>query len=595
MEQRGSLLRWVLIGVAVFLFMTFGMPALCGKGDPTARQPLTHDDQTTAPEEPKEEQICELVGMRFNAEVTSKGASVKKLWLEGPKYQVEGPLGPKDPMQIVTTWRPGRLPLRTNLRAPADTDQVAYDDLDWQLDQAASDDTRCVFRYRDDKAELEKTLSSTERPYEIALSLKVTNLAKDAQTHRLSVEQADWRTAAETKGSFGRQSEFLTQSEGRAGEKIKRFGDGDFAPKSFADEDFTDEKWRRLPGDAKWVAVSNAYFSKALFPVAGPAVPTAEALIEELWGRNFREKDQDPDFGHTYRARLVYPAQELGQGSTTSYEVLAYIGPKEREVLATLGGGQLGGADLLDLGTFGAIGKVLVSYLHILYRLVGQWGWAICLLTITVKLLLFPLSISQIKSGMAMRRLKPEMDELNAKYKDNPTQKGLAIQELWRKNKVTNPLLGCLPLLLQMPVWWALYTSLQTAVELYHMPFTPFQFLVPDLSQPGKYFVIPILLGISSFIQQMLMPAQGDPMQQKLMRYLMPGIFTVMMLFLPAGLGIYFLTNTWLGIGQQLAVERFYKVRAAKAAAAHIETPEPPAPKPGAPFGKGKSRVQQRG
>jgi len=189
---------------------------------------------------------------------------------------------------------------------------------------------------------------------------------------------------------------------------------------------------------------------------------------------------------------------------------------------------------------------------------VSSWGWAICLLTITVKLLLFPLSIAQIKSTMAMRQLKPEMDAINAKYKDDAQQRGLALQELWRKNKVSNPMLGCLPVLLQMPVWWALYTSLQTAVELYHTPFGPF---VPDLSAPGKYFIIPAMLGISSVLQQHMMPMQGDPAQQRMMKWMMPTIFTVMMLFLPAGLGIYFLTNTWLGILQQFSVERYFKTQ----------------------------------
>ena len=158
---------------------------------------------------------------------------------------------------------------------------------------------------------------------------------------------------------------------------------------------------------------------------------------------------------------------------------------------------------------------------------------------------------------MGMRKLKPQMDEINEKYKDDAhPARGWRIQELWRKNNVTNPMLGCLPVLLQMPVWFALYTALQTAVELYHTPFGPF---IPDLSSPGLYFIIPIALGLSSLLQQHLMPMQGDAMQQKLMKWMMPGMFTVMMLFLPAGLGIYFLTNTWLGIGQQLAVERYYK------------------------------------
>jgi YidC/Oxa1 family membrane protein insertase len=303
---------------------------------------------------------------------------------------------------------------------------------------------------------------------------------------------------------------------------------------------------------------------------------------------------KDPAYGFLFRSRLLYPGQELATGASARYRVLAFLGPKEREVLSAIDGGGHDGAELLDLGMFGSIGKVLIQYLYLLYAFVKSWGWAICLLTITVRLLLFPLSITQIKSAMAMRQLKPQMDELSKKYKDDPQQKGLALQELFRKNKVTNPALGCLPVLLQMPVWFALYQALNTAVELYHVPFGPF---IPDLSAPGKYFIIPVLLGASSFLQMRLMPAQGDPMQQKMMQYMMPAIFTVFMLFLPAGLGIYFMTNTWLGIGQQLAVEKYYRSRGASvipAATSNEKESAATESKP-RPIGKGRSRVQQRG
>src|SRR6185295_10150289 len=153
-------------------------------------------------------------------------------------------------------------------------------------------------------------------------------------------------------------------------------------------------------------------------------------------------------------------------------------------------------------------------------------------------------------------RLKPEVDAINRKFKDDPQQKQVAMMEVYRKNGV-NPFGGCLPVLVQMPVWWALYTALQTAVELYHTPFLWFT----DLSAPDKYFIIPIVLGASSLIQQKIMPPQGDPQQQKMMMYLMPGIFTVMMLFLPAGLGVYMFTNSVLAIGQQLLVERYLKAQ----------------------------------
>jgi YidC/Oxa1 family membrane protein insertase len=267
--------------------------------------------------------------------------------------------------------------------------------------------------------------------------------------------------------------------------------------------------------------------------------------------------------------------------------VLTFNGPKDRELLKAVGHGV---TDVLNLGMFAPIARALVWYLHKLHGFTGSWGIAIILMTMTVRTALFPLSLTQIKSSVAMRKLKPEMDALNEKYKDDATQRGLATQELWKKNGVTNPVLGCLPMLLQMPVWWALYSALQTAVELYHVPFGPF---IPDLASPGKYFIIPIVLGASSFIQQRMMPPQGDAQQQKMMMYMMPAVFTFMMLFLPAGLGVYMLTNTWLGIGQQLLVERYLKAKANSPGTIEVrEKTEGDGGKPTPTLGKGKARVR---
>ena len=165
---------------------------------------------------------------------------------------------------------------------------------------------------------------------------------------------------------------------------------------------------------------------------------------------------------------------------------------------------------------------------------------------------------------VGMRRLKPEIDALNKKFTDDTQAKNLAMMELYKKHGV-NPLGGCLPQLVQMPVWFAMYTTLQTAVEMYHTRFLWFT----DLSAPDQFFgamhlplvgtipalgPLPFVLGVFMIIQQRIVPQQGmDPMQQKLMKYIMPGVFTVMMLFLPAALGVYMLTNSVLGITQQLA------------------------------------------
>lgn len=587
--ERGKIAQWLLIGVAVILLWQFG-GGLFGKGSADVQPNLLTDlpaaDAQRAPEE-----TCTIKGVRFEADLSTHGASLRHLRLTDPKYSTNGA-----PIDLVTTSREWRSPLKTNLRLPSgDKQQVPVDNLDWKL--ASHDDQSCTFVYEDAATKVTKVVRQTGKPFELEVSLDVTNLSSEPLKHRLTVEQTSWRTVKETEGSLGRISEHMTDVVAKTSEHTDRLGPDAFEPKDFADKEFTSEHWRRTSGDAKWISVNSVYFTKVAAPLEGPT-PAAETLIEEDWNRNdFSAANRTKDaanHGHVYRARLAYPEQELKPQETRSYKVLSFTGPKERDILAAVGGDSLGVGETINLGTFSPIAKVLVGYLGWLQKLIGSWGWAICLLTITVRLLLFPLSISQIKSSAAMRRLKPEMDELNERYKDDPAQKGLAVQELWRKHGV-NPVVGCVPVLLQMPVWFALYQALQTAVELYHVPFLS-PAVIPDLSDAGKYFVIPAILGASSFFQQKLMPPQGDPMQQKMMQYMLPGIFVVMMLYLPAGLGVYMLTNTWLGIAQQVAVERY--LQAKTQGPATIEVREKPVKSSGdeakstPALGKGKARVR---
>lgn len=594
--ERGSITKWLLLAFAAVLFFSVGLPKLTGGGASHLKPFAGLNDMTTPPaaERAAAPAICTIDGGLFKAELSTQGASLQHMFLTDGRWGTDG-----KPMDLVTTTREGRMPLRTDLRmlGNADSQQVAYNDFDWKL--AASDGKSCTFTYEDAATSLTKTVSATGNPFELQVDLKVENLAAEPRKHRLAIEQTSYRTRKELEGnrgflSLGRQSEFLTETTAVTTEKTARQSPSDFEPKAFEkddgrepkDKEFTAEKWRKFPGEARFIAVSSSYFSKILIPLEGPK-PAAETQIEELWDESrYADKEKDPSFGHIYRARLAYPEVQLAPKSTATYRALSFTGPKERDLLAALGHGT---TEVLDLGTFAPIAKVLIQYLYWLHGLVGAWGWAIVLLTITVRTLLFPLSISQIKSSMAMRRLKPEMDALNEKYKDDAIQKNVAIQELWRKNNVTHPVLGCLPMLLQMPVWWALYRSLQTAVELYHTPFAWFS----DLSAPDRFFIIPVVLGASSFIQQKLMPPQGDPQQQKMMLYMMPAVFTFMMLFLPAGLGVYMLTNTWLGIGQQLLVERYFKSRSNPPGTIEVrEKTLGDGEKPTPALGKGKARAR---
>jgi YidC/Oxa1 family membrane protein insertase len=581
--ERSSITRWLFLGLAVVLFLTFGRKAL-SPNKASELQPAGPMDYAVQVDGPPEER-CTIDGSGFKAELSTHGASLRHLWLVNARFD---PPDSHQRLDLVSTTNPSRMPLRTDLRLPfGDDSQVAFDDLAWKL--AASDGKSCTFTYNDAATSLKKVVAAGEHPYELAVTAFVQNLADTAKKHRFTIEQTAWRQKKDLEGGFGgRQSEWSTEVIAVTGAKTERHAQSDFEPSDFSKPEFTPEKWRRAPGEAKAAAVGSVYFSGVVMPTEGPGAPAAETLVHEVWDRQkYPNKDDAKDLSYVFRARAAYPEKALAPKETVTYKALAYMGPKDRDALAAV---DHGATEVLNLGTFSLIAGWLVKYLHALYGVVHSWGWAIVLLTITVRTLLFPLSLTQIKSSMAMRKLKPEMDALNEKYKDDAAQRGLAIQELWRKNNVTNPVLGCLPMLLQMPVWWALYTALQTAVELYHVPFGP---VIPDLTAPGKYFIIPIVLGASSFLQQKLMPAQGDPQQQKMMMYMMPAIFTVMMLFLPAGLGVYMLTNSLLAIGQQLLVERY--LRGGGGTAGQIEVREKATgdgDKPTPSLGKGKARVR---
>ena len=434
--------------------------------------------------------------------------------------------------------------------------QVDADAFDWTITR--SDGKSCEFKYTDSKVELTKTIATTSRPYELVVETTVKNLTPDLRKHALTVHTEAWRKQSEVHGGLFQVSPYVTHVECVFDDKSAvRLTPGEFEPDDFKQPEFARNAlnpgdWYQATQPTDVAAVSNAYFSHALVPVTAPTKPVCQLLIEQRWNvARHKNAGDDPNSGAMYRARLAYPEVQLEPGQARTYRLLTYIGPKERNVLSQAGGGKYNLDELIDLGFFSRIAKVLVAFLLWVYDFVPNWGLAIVILTVTARVLLFPLSVPSIKNMMRMRELKPELDALTEKFKDDMQAKGLAQMELWRKHNI-KPLKGCLPQLASMPVWFALYTTLQTAVELYNIPFLWF----PDLSQRDPYFILPVIIGATYFVQQKLMPMTGgDPMQQKMMLYMMPGMFTVMMLFLPAGLGVYMFTNSVLGIVQQQVVE----------------------------------------
>lgn len=493
-------------------------------------------------------ETCTIKGNRFLAEMSSHGAGLTHFFLTDARYSTS------DARDMSTTpdverWRNLRTLFREDTGAPPSPDeQVEYDRFDWKTEQLG--DATCRFTYESPDVRIVKTVSAEGRPFELSVETTITNLSDAPKKHATSIEVFAYRTNKEVKGKLGRVSPFQTNLECARGNDVKRLAKG-------ASEFKTG--WFSEPMVDRYTAIANYYFAQALVPLeAAPGAsgdkPACELGDEQWYGEG--QAPDDDQAGDVYKARLSYPKRTLGPNESATYKQIAYFGPKERDVLATAAGGWPRLQDLINLGTFSFVAKFLVSVIRWIHTHItmGNWGFAIIVLTLCLRIVLFPLTWKQIQSAVAMRRLKPEIDALNAKFKDDAQAKNLAMMELWRKHKV-NPLGGCLPAIVQMPIWFALYATLQTAVEFYHTRFLWFA----DLSAPDPFYVLPLVLGVAMIAQQRIVPQQGmDPVQAKMMMWLMPGVFTVMMLFLPAALGVYMLTNSLLGITQQLVTEKLY-------------------------------------
>jgi YidC/Oxa1 family membrane protein insertase len=240
----------------------------------------------------------------------------------------------------------------------------------------------------------------------------------------------------------------------------------------------------------------------------------------------------------------------------TEYPMVVFMGPK---ILSQLDAVQVGGqtahmGDVMEYGMWGAtewLARPMLAVLKAIHFVLPNWGVAIIILTILLKAATWFPTQKSMKSMKAMAKLKPEMDKLKARFGDDKNQLNLATMELYKKHGV-NPLGGCLPILIQMPVYIALYSMLGNSVELYRSPFV---FWIRDLTAADPYFVLPLLTGVLMFVQQKTQPTPPDS-QQKMMMYMTPVMFTAFSIFLPAGLTIYILTNTVLTFLQQMILNR---------------------------------------
>jgi YidC/Oxa1 family membrane protein insertase len=281
-----------------------------------------------------------------------------------------------------------------------------------------------------------------------------------------------------------------------------------------------------------WIAMIQHYFMAAWIP----------------------EADQEQTFytkvvgGDRYIIGQYSPSVTVAPGGSQSFETRLFVGPKLQDRLDTIAPGlELA----VDYGWLTVLAKPIFWLMEAIYGLVGNWGWAIIILTILIKLAFYKLSEASYKSMAHMRQVAPRLKALKDRYGDDKERLNQAMMELYKKEKI-NPLGGCLPILVQIPVFIALYWVLLESVELRH---APFMLWIDNLTAPDPWFVLPVIMGVSMFVQQKLNPPPPDPMQEKIFMAL-PFVFTVFFAFFPAGLVLYWTVNQLLSIAQQWYITR---------------------------------------
>ena len=257
-----------------------------------------------------------------------------------------------------------------------------------------------------------------------------------------------------------------------------------------------------------------------------------------------------------YLMTATGPILDVPAGATVQFHEELFVGPKLQSQLAAMGRNL---ERTVDFGILTVLAQPLFSGLNYVHKLIGNWGWSIIIVTALIKLLFYPLSQASGRSMAKMRAVGPRMKQIQETFKDDREKLGRAMMDLDKKEKI-NPLAGCLPMVVQIPVFISFYRVLLESVEMRQAPFLLW---INDLSSRDPYFVLPLLMGGAMFAQFKLNPAPPDPMQAKIMQF-MPLVMTGMMAFFPSGLTLYWLTNTVLSIAQQWRVNQVVEAEAAK-------------------------------
>jgi YidC/Oxa1 family membrane protein insertase len=471
---------------------------------------------------------------RTRVVATSEGAAVQSIQLLGEKWTRHKGAKEESQVDLVAPHGGEPFPFSTAFTG-ADGKAVVPASASYEL--VKSDATSATFRTEQGGLKITKTLSVNPETYGIALAVEVA--AAQGFSGQLAVLSG---THAEEPqgGFFTPHSTTPARTICAAGNnKVERVAIGQKNPVFEA-------------ASAHFAGIDEQYFLSAVMPPQGvPASCRLEAQGEKAG---------------SLLASLTVPLQVTG-GSSTQLTFQGYAGPKAEAELTAVGKPF---KQSIDLGFWSVIAELLLGIMNFFWRVVPphNWGVAIILLTLAMKVLTFPLQHKSMKSMQEMQRIQPQLEELKKKYAGDTQRQNLEQMKLFKEHGV-NPMGSCLPMLIQMPIWFALYTTLQVSVELYNAPFI--HGWIEDLTAKDPYYVLPVAMGITMILTQVLTPTPMSNPSQKTMGYVMSGFFSLLMLTLPSGLTLYIFTNNILSIGQQMYLRRKLHLHPVKASAQTVE------------------------
>ena len=492
------------------------LPATPG-GAPSAAAPAADVPRGTSPRPPT--RVVEFETPRARVVVTSEGAAVQNVQLLGEQWTRQRGRKDESHVDLVAAQAGEPLPFSTSLKR-ADGAVLVPADAAYEL--VKKEATSAVFRTEQRGVTVVKTISVNPQTYGLQLAVEVRAAA--GLTGQLAV-LAGAHAEEPQGGLFASRTNTPARAICLSGnDKVERLAIGAKNP-VFEGQ------------GAGFAGVDDQYFLTAIMPPPGtPASCRLEAQGQK---------------SGSLVASLLVPLQ-VAPGSSAQLSFVGYAGPKKDTDLGAVSAAL---RHSIDWGFWAVIAEILLKIMKFFHDIVPghNWGVAIILLTVAMKALTFPLQHKSMKSMQEMQRIQPQLEELKKKYAGDTQRQNLEQMKLFKEHGV-NPMGSCLPMLIQMPIWFALYTTLQVSVELYNAPFIPGW--LDDLTAKDPYYILPVAMGITMILTQVLTPSPMSNPSQKTMGYAMSGFFSLLMLTLPSGLTLYIFTNNVLSIAQQIYLRR---------------------------------------